>query len=106
MSDRPDRGRPAGTAGEPSRSVVPIVLRTAPENIAYVKFLFESHEEVGIVRTIDRHTAVIVVLVVPDFLDVARAIATEVCAQVACEEVSLPAVDTDDWLMREIAADD
>ena len=101
MSERPGRRSP----GEPARSVVAIALRMAPEHIAYVKFLFESYEEVGIVRTVDRRAAVIVILVVPDFLSVARAIVAEVCAQIACEEVPLPAVDTDDWLMREIAAD-
>lgn len=103
MSDL--RNRPGGTGGAPARSVVPIALRVAPADIAYVKFLFESYEGVGIVRTIDRRAAVIVVLVVPDFLTAARAIVGEVGARIACEEVPVPVVDTDDWLMREIAAD-
>ena len=32
--------------------IVPIYLRLAPGDIAYLKFLFESYEEVAIVRTI------------------------------------------------------
>ncbi|MBM4299859.1 MAG: DUF4911 domain-containing protein, partial [Deltaproteobacteria bacterium] len=31
-----------------------IFLEIPPEHIAYVKFIFESYEEVGIIRTVDR----------------------------------------------------
>jgi hypothetical protein len=31
-----------------------IYLEVAAEHIAYVKFIFESYEEVGIIRTMDR----------------------------------------------------
>lgn len=75
-------------------------------DIALVKFLFESYEEVAIVRTVDRRTAIIVVLVVPDFLPVARAVLEELRTQVDCREVAAPAMETDDWLMREIDGDD
>jgi len=105
VSDRPDSRRAGGVAGEPVGSVVAIAMRVARQDIAYVKFLFESYEGVGIVRTIDRRAAVIVVLVVPDFLPAPRAIVAELRGQIDCEEVPLPAVDTDDWLMREIDAD-
>jgi hypothetical protein len=55
------------------QDVFPIYLRLAPSEIAYVKFVFESYETVAVVRTIDRHAATLVVLVVPDFADAARA---------------------------------
>ena len=77
-------------------------LQLAPGDIALVKFLFESYEEVGIVRTVDRHTAVIVVLVVPDFLSVARAILDDLHTRIAFTEVEAPPLPVDDWLMREI----
>jgi hypothetical protein len=79
-----------------------LYLRLAPGDIALVKFLFESYEEVGIVRTIDRLTAVIVVLVLPDFLPVARAILDDLHAQIALTEIDAPPMPSDDWLMREI----
>lgn len=87
-------------------SVIPIYLRLAPADIAFVKFLFESYEGVGIVRTIDRHAAVIVVLAVPDFLDTARAILESLQAAIPCTEVDPPPLPADDWLMREITAAD
>jgi hypothetical protein len=73
-----------------------------PVDIALVKFLFESYEEIAIVRTVDRRTAVIVVLIVRDFLPVARAVLEEVRTQIDCLEVEAPARETHDWLMREI----
>ena len=75
--------------------VVPIFLRVARPDIAFIKFVFESYEDVAIVRTIDRKTAVIVVLAVPDSLSHARAI----LASLDCpwQEVAEP-VESDDWL--------
>ena len=87
---------------QPKTSIHAIYLRVRPGDIALVKFLFESYEEIAIVRTLDRHAAVIVVLVVPDFLDVARAVVEALGALINCVEVDAPATETDDWLMREI----
>ena len=39
-----------------------IYLEIPPEHIAYVKFIFESYEEVGIIRTVDRKKSIIVLL--------------------------------------------
>ena len=77
-----------------------------PVDIALVKFLFESYEEIAIVRTVDRHTAIIVVLVVPDFLPVARAVIEALHAQIDFIEIDAPPIETDDWLMREIEGGD
>lgn len=79
-----------------------LYLQLQPADIALVKFLFESYEGVGIVRTIDRHAAIIVVLAMPDFLDVAHAIIADVQTQIACTAVNAPPLEADDWLMREI----
>ncbi len=83
-----------------------VYLRLAPADIALVKFLFESYEGVGVVRTVDRRAAIIVVLVVPDLLPVARAILDDLRAQIACVEISAPVSPADDWLLREIDGDD
>ena len=40
-----------------------IYLELPSEQIAYVKFIFESYEDVGIIRTVDRKKAIIVLLV-------------------------------------------
>ena len=80
------------------QDVVPIYLRLAPQEIAYVKFLFESYEGVGLVRTIDRQSATLVALVVPDFLGAARALVDALIAEGVCEETGPPAGWNGDWL--------
>jgi Domain of unknown function (DUF4911) len=86
----------------PHSAIHPLYLQVAPPDIALVKFLFESYEGVGVVRTIDRRTAIIVILVVEDFLPIAREILRELGTRIACTEVDAPADEADDWLMREI----
>ena len=83
-------------------TIDPIYLRVAPADIALVKFVFESYEDVGIVRTVDRREAIIVVLAVHDFRSVARDILQALQADIACVEVAAPPSDPDDWLMREL----
>jgi hypothetical protein len=92
-----------------------IYLEIRPEEIAYVKFVFESYEGVGIIRTvlrqaqhgersrtIDRKKAVIVALVVDDFLPVARAILDSLKREISLTEIPPPADIGDDWLMQEL----
>lgn len=79
-----------------------IYLEIRPEDIAYVKFIFESYEGVGIIRTVDRKKAVIVLMVVEDFLETARAILTSLKSEVSLSEVSRPRDIGDDWLLREL----
>jgi hypothetical protein len=82
------------------RELEPIFLRLAPTDIALVKFLFESYEGVAVVRTVDRRAAIIVALVGPDFLDVARAILVDLQRRIALEEIPPPAEAGEDWLLR------
>jgi len=82
-----------------------IYLEIRPEDIAYVKFIFESYESVGIIRTVDRKKAIIVLLAVDDFLDVARAILASLKNEVPLVEIPRPDDTGDDWLMNELAAD-
>jgi hypothetical protein len=82
--------------------VIPVYLRVAPADIAYIKFLFESYEEIGIVRTVDRRTAIIVVLVMRDFWNDARAVLDELLSRLDCAEIARPADEGDDWLMKEV----
>lgn len=89
-----------------SASIRPIYLRLDPADIALVKFLFESYEGVGIVRTIDRRAALIVALVMSDLLPIARGLLDEIRTCVPCEEVEAPPRASDDWLMREIDSED
>lgn len=77
----------------------PIFLRVAPIDIALVKFVFESYEGVGIVRTLDRRAAVIVALISRDFLADAHGIIADLQTRIACEVIPAPAEAGDDWLL-------
>ena len=85
-----------------STNIHPLYLRLAPADIALAKFVFESYEGVGIVRTVDQGAAIIVVLAVPDFLAVAREIIRDLQRQIVCVEIDAPPIAADDWLMRQI----
>ena len=80
------------------QDVVPVYLRLAAQDIAYVKFLFESYEGIGLVRTIDRRTATLVALVVPDFLPAAQALIDTLVTEGVCERTGPPADWNGDWL--------
>lgn len=80
-----------------------IYLEIAPEHIAYVKFIFESYEEIGIIRTVDRKKAIIVLLAMPDFVAIAHQIIDSLKQDIPLAEIPRPADLTDDWLMLELA---
>ena len=80
-----------------------IYLETRPANIAYIKFIFESYEEVGIVRTVDRKRAVIVLLAMRDFVDTARAILESIQREIPLQEILPLGHMPDDWFMCEFA---
>ena len=80
-----------------------IYLEIPPEHIAYIKFIFESYEEVGIIRTVERKKAVIVLLAMHDFLDTAREILESLKQDIPFAEIHRPADLTDDWFMAELA---
>jgi hypothetical protein len=79
--------------------LIPIFLRVAPVDIALVKFVFESYEEVAVVRTLDRKAAIIVALVSEDLLAVARGILADLQTRVPLEEIPRPIDAGDDWLL-------
>ena len=83
-----------------------IYIEIRPEEIAYIKFIFESYEGVGIIRTVDRKKAVIVLMVVDDFLSTARSILASLRNEVSLNEIARPADIGEDWLLRELAATD
>ena len=82
----------------PATEVVPILLRVPRAEIAYVKFVFESYEDIAIVRTLDRYEARLVVLAVPDFLEQARLVVAALVAEAGCEEIAFTATGGEDWL--------
>mgnify|MGYP003576217170 FL=1 len=81
-----------------------IYLELPPAHIAYIKFIFESYEEVGVIRTVDNQRAIIVLLAMHDFLDAAREILQSVASDIPLREIPRPADMKDDWFMTELLA--
>ena len=90
------------TAERKLLSLHDIYLELSPADIAYVKFIFESYEDVGIIRTVEREKAVVVLLAMTDFLDVARNSLESMKKDVRLREIPRPAEMKDDWLMAEL----
>lgn len=82
-----------------------IYLRVRRQDIAYFKFIVESYEVLGIVRTVDPRVAVIVLLVLDDSLELAREVLAALAGEVAVEEVPRPPGLGGDWLLGELAHD-
>jgi hypothetical protein len=70
--------------------VEPIFLQVPREEIAYVKFVIESYDGIAVTRTLDRHAALLVLLVAPDFMGTARTIVQALANEAGCREVPRP----------------
>ncbi len=78
-----------------------IYLRIQREDVALIKFVLESYEGIGIVRTIDRKKATVVVLAMPDLIDHVRAVLESLREHMDWCEIPPPA-EQDDWLMQKV----
>jgi Domain of unknown function (DUF4911) len=82
--------------------LIEIYVRLCPRDIAYLKFVFESYETVGFLRTIDPHAATLVVLLVPDFAEVGGRILDSVSREITLERIERPDDLGDDWLVEAV----
>ncbi|HXG18995.1 MAG TPA: DUF4911 domain-containing protein [Methylomirabilota bacterium] len=84
-----------------NNDLIEIYLRVSREDIALLKFVIESYEGIGIVRTIDRKKATVVVLAMPDFLRHVRAVLESLREHMDWYEIP-PPEEQDDWLMQKV----
>ncbi len=82
-----------------------IYVRLAPRDIAYLKFIFESYETVGFLRTIDPRAATLVLFLVPDFAEIGGQILDSVSREIRLERIERPADLGDDWLVDAVGRD-
>ena len=75
---------------------VEIYLELRPEDIVIIKLIVEAHEGIGVLRTIDRRRALIVVMVAADMERDARAMLASLRDQVPWVEVPKPLESTDE----------
>ena len=81
-------------------------LKIQTEDIAYLKFILESYEGVGIVRTVDQKNGIVVLLVAKDFTVTVESILASLHREMSIIEVPRPQDVKDDWLFREIAEEE
>ncbi len=81
--------------------LIDIYLRVERADIALIKCVIESYEEFGIVRTIDNTKAIIVLLIVPDFLDEVWAALESLRQHMDWHQAPRP-TGYDDWLMEKM----
>lgn len=81
--------------------LIEIYLRIQREDIALLKFVIESYEGIGIVRTIDRKKATVAILAMPDLVHHMWAVLESLREEMEWHEIPPPA-EQDDWLMQEV----
>jgi hypothetical protein len=86
----------------PNTDVNEIYLEVRPQDIAYIKFIIESYEILGIIRTVDRTKAIIVVLVVPDAMELAQGVLAALGDEIPIRQIPRPDEIGDDWLLTEL----
>lgn len=84
--------------------LIEIYLRIQRTDIALLKFVVESYEGIGIVRTIDRKKATVAVLAMPDLVDHMWSVLESLREEMEWFEIP-PPQEQDDWLMEEIKAE-
>jgi len=78
-----------------------IYLRIQREDIALIKFVIESYEGIGIVRTIDRKKATVAILAIPELAGHMRAVLASLREDMDWYEIP-PPDEQDDWLMQKV----
>jgi hypothetical protein len=81
--------------------LIEIYLRIRREDVALIKFVLESYEGIGLVRTIDRKKATVVVLAIPDLIAHVRAVLESLREYMEWYEIP-PPTEQDDWLMQKV----
>jgi len=85
-----------------STDVNEIYLEVQPRDIAYIKFIIESYEILGVIRTVDPAKAIIVVLAVPDTVALTRGVLAALEREIPIKQIPRPEEIGDDWLLSEL----
>ena len=76
------------STGRGNPNTVEIFLELPPEDIVFIKLIVEAHEGLGVLRTLDRKRAVIVVMTAADMEADVRAMLESLRDQVAWKEIA------------------
>ncbi len=90
------------TVQKSTAELLPIYLKLPTEHIGLLKFLFESYEELGIVRTLDAARGEVVILALTDTVEHARNVIHEISTELSIQEIPPPEAleqEGSDWLL-------
>jgi hypothetical protein len=82
-------------------NIVPIFLKLPPENIVNLKFVIESYEELGIVRTLDAQSAKVVILALTDTVKYINELIDQLAPELRLMRIAEPEALEGDWLLSE-----
>jgi hypothetical protein len=82
--------------------VTAIFLKLPTSNIVLLKFLLESYEGFGELRTLDREKGEVVILAMPDTAEELRNVLAASGDALACREIAAPEYCQGDWLLAEL----
>ena len=82
----------------------PLFLKLPPERIGELKFLLESYDGIGIIRTLNRKTGVVVILALRDTIETVRALVESIRDEFSIRVIPAPEGATEDWLVTSMAA--
>jgi hypothetical protein len=81
-------------------------LRIPPEHIVHLKFLFESYEGLGVIRTLNRDRADIAVLALEHEEETIISLLDSIAAELALRPLEPPKDLSDDWLLSDLGGED
>ena len=82
-------------------NLCPIFLKLPPENIVFLKFILESYEGLGELRTLNSHTGEVVILAIIETKNIVSCIITEFETRLGIREIPAPEYLDGDWLLGE-----
>lgn len=82
----------------------PLFLKLPPERIGELKFILESYDGLGIIRTLNRKTGSVVILALRDTRASVDGLIESLSEEMSIRVVPPPEGVTEDWLVTSLAA--
>ncbi len=91
------------SAGHPKdrETLRPIYIRLDPEQLVVLKYIVESYDFMGVIRTLNRESGEIVVLAVEDTVAELQSLLASVQSEIGFIITPPPASACEDWLLSE-----
>jgi hypothetical protein len=82
-----------------------IFIKLPPEHIVTMKFILESYEGLGIIRTLNAERGRLVLIAPSDSMQTLKGLLESLKDEIFVEEIAAPPEVNSDWLMQEYFSD-